>query len=528
MMIRILRGRITLAAVVAALASCLGGCTSISEYWHNGLKVGPNYCTPPVPVGEHWIDQAQVNAQPNPAILACWWRVFNDPKLENLIQHAYRQNLSVREAAWRVIRARNTYAYYVGGLFPQSQNATGGYRRIATPAVPTPNYTDAWNSGFNLQWELDLWGRLRRQMIAAKDNWQASMEDYDGVVVTLLGDIAQNYVRLRTDQERIKLLKSNIELQRGVLKYVDTRLKAGYKQTDLDLNQAISNLRQTEAGIPALKIDARQAGDLLCILLGMPPVDLEPMLGIDPIPTAPPDVCIGIPADLLRRRPDVLEAERLAAAQSEAIGVATADFYPLFTLNGTIGALAQNFPDLFRPSSFNGSVGPSFQWQLLNYGRIISNVRIAEARFRELVLSYQQAVLTAQKEVEDGLVTFLESQRRTRLLDESVTAAKEAVRIVVIQYRAGAVDFNRYAVIEQNLVTQQDASASARGQIAQGLIQVYRALGGGWEIRLDGEGPVAAQPVNNPGQAENPPEPLPVPPPENPAAAAPAPPQPNP
>ena len=255
----------------------------------------------------------------------------------------------------------------------------------------------------------------------------------------------------------------------------------------MDYDQALSNLRQTEAQILPLAIDARQAENLLSILMGIPPVDLEPMLGVTPIPTAPPEVAIGIPADLLRRRPDVHQAERLAAAQGEQIGIALADLYPSFSIDGTLGAEAKNFPELFKSTAFNGSVGPSFQWNLLNYGRIINNVCYQDARFQELVVTYQQSVLEADREVEDGLVTFLRSQRQTKLLEESVVAAERAVKIVVFQYEKGAVDFNRYAVIEQNLVTQQDLLAQARGQIAQGLVATYRAMGGGWEIRL-GEG----------------------------------------
>ena len=356
---------------------------------------------------------------------------------------------------------------------------------------------------------------------------QASAYGYDAVLVTLLGDVAQNYVRLRTDQERIKLLQANAEVQRGVLKFIETRFRAGFRQTELDYDQAVSNLRQTEAAILPLAIDARQAEDLLCILMGMPPVDLDAMLGIGPIPTAPPEIAIGIPADLLRRRPDVRQNERLAASQAEQIGIALTDLYPAFFINGTVGYTAANFPDLFKTTAFNGTVGPSFQWNVLNYGRIINNVRFQDSKFQELLMTYQQSVLEADREVEDGLVTFLKSQRQTKLLEESVVAADRAVKIVVLQYEKGAVDFNRYAVIEQNLVTQQDLLAQARGQIAQGLVATYRAMGGGWEIRLaadaapQGQGPEAAP---TPPAAPNPPgEKVPVPePPDGHAAEIPA------
>jgi outer membrane protein TolC len=188
---------------------------------------------------------------------------------------------------------------------------------------------------------------------------------------------------------------------------------------------------------------------------------------------------------LLRRRPDVRRAERLAAAQAEQIGIAETDWYPAITINGTLGWQAQKLGDLFRPESLNSNVGPSFQWNLLNYGRILNNVRLQDAQFRQLVVAYQNTVLQADLEVENGIVTFVQAQQRAEDLRKSVDQAWVALQVIVAQYQAGlgGIDFNRYATIQQNLVTQQDQWAQARGQIALGLIEVYRGLGGGWQIR---------------------------------------------
>ncbi len=237
----------------------------------------------------------------------------------------------------------------------------------------------------------------------------------------------------------------------------------------------------------------RLAQNALCTLLGIPTQDLDGYLnsGASTIPVAPEYAIVGIPADLLRRRPDVRRAERLAAAQAERIGIAESDLYPAFTISGTLGGSAARFGDLFQPQAFNGNVGPSFQWNLLNYGRIINNMRLQDATFNELVVTYQQTALTADQEVENGIVTFLKSQEREKLLRESVDAAYLALEVIIAQYEnptqaAGAgADFNRYAVIQQNLITQQDQWALSRGEIAQGLIQVYRALGGGWVVPCD-------------------------------------------
>jgi outer membrane protein TolC len=258
---------------------------------------------------------------------------------------------------------------------------------------------------------------------------------------------------------------------------------------DVDRAQASANLAQSRAGLYDLEIQLRQAQNNLCILMGMPIADLSEVLDggrETAIPIAPDFVVVGIPADLLRRRPDVRAAERTAAAQAEQIGIAEADFYPSITLSGALGWQAQNSSDLFDDQSLSASVGPGFQWNLLNYGRLRNNVRFQEAQFQQLVAAYQSTVLQADLEVENGIVSFLNSQQRAENLRFSVEESNLALQIVIAQYEAGlaGVNFDRYALIVQNLIQQQDQWAQARGQIAFGLIEVYRALGGGWQMRL--------------------------------------------
>ena len=228
--------------------------------------------------------------------------------------------------------------------------------------------------------------------------------------------------------------------------------------------------------------------------------ELKNKLAAAPIPTAPPEVAIGIPADLLRRRPDVRRAERHAAAQCAQIGVAEAEFYPHIAVSGTIQYSAQNFKDLFTGTALNGNVGPLFQWNILNYGRIRNNVRLQDAHFEELVAAYQNTVLRAGEDVENGLVTFLRAQERSRHQGESVDFAEKAVKIGLAKYKAGTLDFTRVTQIQQNLVQQQDTLAQARGEIALGLVQVYKALGGGWQLRCTGcqTGMPASEPVTTP------------------------------
>jgi outer membrane protein TolC len=544
------------AAAVPAILFSLTGCgTSLKQYVGNGFKVGPNYCRPPAAVAEHWIDAGDPRVRAEAEDLSRWWTVFNDPVLNRLIADAYGQNLSLREAGFRVLQARAGLGIARGDLFPQLQNAFGSYRREGI----SQSFFDQWSFGFSLAWELDFWGRFRRAVQAADDQLDASVEDYDYVLVTLLADVAANYVQIRTDQQRIALLEKNVKLQEGVREVVRLQLEAGVKNvTAIDLNQATSNLLQTQAQIPQLETDLRQATNRLCILLGIPPVELQRTLaawkaedvhkseklqkagevlanllsspvplkpedvqrmeelwktiGTVYIPTVPKQVAVGIPAELLRRRPDVRLAERLAAAQAEQIGIAESELYPAFTINGTLGYQAGNFGDLFSSKALNGGVGPSFQWNLLNYGRIVNNIRLQDARFQELVVAYQNTVLQANEEVEGGLVRFLRAQDRADLLRQSAEAGQRAVIVAFNQLSRGTTQFNQYAVIEQGLVQQEDLWAQARGEIAQGLIAVYRALGGGWEIRLRPEGAVlAAGPMPPPGGPRTP-EQLPIPP----------------
>ncbi len=493
--------RPALGVLAAAAILGLSGCTSMSDYVHNGFKVGPNYSPARAAVARNWIDADDVRVRNVRDDLSKWWTVFHDPQLESLIAYAYQQNLSLKVAACRVLEARAQMAIDTGNLFPQTQTATGSYtsnalsREGANPLSSGVNrWYGQWNYGFNLSWELDFWGRLRRAIESDAANLDASVENYDDVLVTLLGDVATNYVTYRTTEQRIRYATENVALQRKTLQIVQAQLKAGIVG-ELDVDQARSTLEQTEAGIPELEIAQRQAANQLCILLGIPPQDLQAWLGAGSIPTAPPEVAVGIPADLLRRRPDVRRAERQAAAQSAQIGIAESQFYPYIAVNGTLGYSAQNFSNLFQQQAMAGNIGPAFTWNILNYGRLLNNKRLQDARFQELVVTYRNTVLSADQDVENGLVTFLRAQQRTKSQAASVADAKKAVDIVVAQYEAGTTDLTRVTLLQQNLVPLEDTLAQAQGEIATGLIQVYRALGGGWEIRLAGGNPGPLPPV---------------------------------
>ena len=487
-----LRSCAALCAGILFLTCC--GCTSLSEYVHNGFKVGPNYQTPPAATAPDWLDAADQRVKREGDDLSKWWTVFNDPVLDGLIEDVYRQNLTLRQAGERVLQARAQLGIATGNLFPQTQQLRASFTQTALSAQDTnvtfdtplgplalTRFYPQWNLPIGAaSWEIDFWGRFRRAIEANGANLDASVADYQDVLVTLFSDAATSYVTIRTLEKQIEYTKANADLQRQTLKLVEARFKAG-TVSGVDLRQAKSTLGQTESQVPELEIALRQTHNHLCILLGIPPEDLRARLGAEKIPTALPEVALGIPADLLRRRPDVRRAERQAAAQSAQIGVAQAEFYPAIAINGTIGYSAAQFKDLWGPSAFTGSVGPSFQWNVLNYGRILNNVRLQKSKFAESVAAYQETVLKANQEVEDGLATFLKAQQRERLLAASADDSLEAVKLVLVQYEKGTADLTRVTQLQQTLVLQQDTLAQAQGEIARGLIQVYKGLGGGWE-----------------------------------------------
>jgi NodT family efflux transporter outer membrane factor (OMF) lipoprotein len=482
------RSHCRLALLAGALL--LAGCTTLSDYVHNGFKVGPNYHRPPVPAADHWIDAADPRVGSVPVDDSHWWTAFHDPVLDSLVKAAYQQNLPLRAAGFRVLESRAKLCISVGNLFPQSQQLTADYdrhgvsvtvaNRVATPV----RWFNIWDVGFNLSWEIDFWGQFRRAIEAACADFDASIENYDAVLVTLVADVGQAYTQLRIAQQQLVYVHTNIELQKKTLDLVNERYKAGAADL-VDVEQAKANLARTEALAPPLLVQIRQYSDQLCTLLGIPMEDLTKQLSIAPIPVPPSALPVGFPPDLIKRRPDVRQAERQVAAQSARIGVAVADFYPAMGIGASIGYQTSFLKDLFSDQSIRGTWGPFFSWPILNYGRLLNAVREQEAIFQELVATYQNTLLTANQEVENGLVLFLQSQEQAADQQRAVTAVRKSVDLFLIQYKEGKIALNPLYLLERDLVNYEIDYATAQGNIALGLIQVYRALGGGWQIRLE-------------------------------------------
>lgn len=470
----------------------LAGCAELKQWAHQG-KVGPNYRKPAAPVASEWIDfnDPRVINERCAVEEGAWWHALDDPVLHQLMLDAYEQNLSLRAAGMRVLEARAQRAVAAGLLLPQAQQATGSYTRIQVsqkgnsiglPVLPLRAF-DFWSTGLNVGWELDVWGRFRRNLESADAVVDASIEDYDDVLVCLVAETAAAYVELRAFEQRLEYARANLKSQEGSLKIAESRFRNG-AVTELDVTQAKSNLADTEALIPVLEKGSRLANNRLCVLLGTPPRDLRSHIGTAPIPTAPAEVIVGIPAELLRRRPDVRRAERQVAAQSARIGVAAADLFPSFAISGAISWQANTFSSMFSSGANAGAVGPAFNWNILNYGRIRSNIIAQDAKFQELAIQYQETVLEANAEVEDAIVSFLKAQDQVQSIQRGVDASERSVELALIQYREGSTDFNRVFNLQSALVRQQDALASAQADVTTSLVQIYKALGGGWRIRF--------------------------------------------
>ncbi|HVE21726.1 MAG TPA: efflux transporter outer membrane subunit [Acidocella sp.] len=467
----------------AAIATSCSGCT----------LVGPNFKTPETPVAPAYLDAGGQPMSAKEPDLRNWWNVFDDPALRQLEALAYAQNLTLQSAGARVLEARAELGIATGNVYPQVQAINGSlsYNRLShqdiySAAAPSEDFWRA-TLGPELVWELDFWGKFRRGVESATAAYLASVAGYDDVLVSLLGNVATTYIGIRTLQTQIAIAQSNIKTQRHALGIAQTRFDEG-STTRLDVYQAQDVLASTEAQLPQLATQLAQGKNALLVLLGMAPQTLDPILDESSgLPTPPDNVVVGMPADLLRRRPDVRAAELLAAAQSAQIGIAKADLYPAFSLFGSVGLAATDAPpaslsDFFTYKAVSFSFGPSFHWNILNYGQITNNVRVQDARLQARLIDYKNTVLTAQEEVENAIASFVFAGQQENFLRRSVKATQGALNLALIQYHEGLVDFTTVLTTEQNLLQAETNLAAAMGTRASSVAQIYRALGGGWEI----------------------------------------------
>jgi NodT family efflux transporter outer membrane factor (OMF) lipoprotein len=472
-----------------ALALVIGGCT----------MVGPDYVKPTAPEPQEWLESTDSKIESKAADFSTWWTVFNDPILNALVKSAYQQNLSLQVTGIRILEARAQLGIAIGNQYPQTQQGTGD-TTVEKASANQPNFAGlerfyyVYDVGFAAAWELDFWGKFRRAVQAGVADLQASIADYDDNLVFLTSEVARTYVDLRTSEERLAVAYDNTKIQKRSLQLAQIQFNAG-DVTELDVFQSRALLRSTEATIPDFETDIRQAKNALAILLGKLPGEIDAMLaGPGRIPQMPAEIAVGIPTELLRRRPDIRLAERQLAAQSAQIGVAKANLFPHFSLVGSIGYTttgSTNPPqsnnaglsDMFKNKSFGYSAGPSITWDLFNYGRITNSIRVEDARFQQLAVDYENTVLEAVQEVEDAMIAFLRTQDKAAFLDDAVEAYKRSVDLSQLQYKEGLIDFQRVLDAQQNLVQQQDNWVATTGDVGLNLISLYKALGGGWEMR---------------------------------------------
>jgi len=458
-------------AVAALLLSLtLSGC----------LKVGPEYTKPTADTATGW------NVEPNtlmnntmPDSIAWWKEAFQDPELNRLVELALDDNLTLRSASLRVLQSQQQLAIAIGNQYPQQQQATGA----ATRSKANDNIANNYSLGMNLSWEADIWGRYSSQIESASAAMGASIANYDGAVVSLVSQVAQNYVLIRTFRNRVEVAQKNIELQQTNLDIAQAKFDAG-EVSELDVDQAASLLNNTKATIFNYEVSLQQLKNSLAVLLGQPPQAFASYLSDkSQVPSAKAEVALGMPQDLIRQRPDIRAAERRLAAQSAAINYAVTELYPHLSIGGSVGTSALNEGDLFESDSELWDITGMFKWNIFNYGRLQSNIRLQDATFQQLLTDYRSTVLNAQADVENTIVAYLKSHEQLESYQLAADASKRAVNISQTQYTNGLIPFNTVITTLTSDAQQQDLLATAKGNVASNLIQVYRALGGGWEIR---------------------------------------------
>lgn len=457
----------------------------------SACMVGPNYKEPKTVTPKHW-KNTDKHVKETPFKQVKWWESFHDDNLTCLIYQGYYHNLSLHAAGVHVLQARAQLAKAVGNLYPQQQALTGSldYYRIGGGYLQDvlPSSFNTATVGVLSNWEIDFWGKYRRAIKSSDAAFLASLAAYDNALVTLTADIANTYIQYRTTESLIKVTNENIKVQKMSLKLTQSRFNAG-EVSMLDVEQAKTELAETQAKLPTLISNLQQEKDALSLLLGMPPNEIDPMLKSNyGIPKAPRQVETGIPKETLARRPDIHQARLEAIAQSETIGAVKAMLYPALSLSGNFAFSSNTITnnslgELFNWSSLNVIAGPAFNWPILNYGQITNAVRAQDSIFQQSLLNYLNLVLSAQKEVQDNITRFVESKKSEKLLSSAVHSAIKATNLTIIQYKEGEDDFTTVLYAEQQQLRVQTELVNAQAEVPLALVALYRALGGGWQIR---------------------------------------------
>jgi NodT family efflux transporter outer membrane factor (OMF) lipoprotein len=459
-----------------------------------GCAVGPTYERPDVKLNAEWVEQQDSRIASQTAPDAERWKSFSDPVLNQLIELAYGQNLTLQVTGLRILEARARLGYAHGQRYPQVQVAVGGATvnepsELALNTIQTGRFYD-YQVGFDASWEVDFWGRYAKGVTAEESGYLSTVADYDNALVSLASEVARTYTSLRTFEVLINLARENVTVQEEGLRIAQARFDNG-ATSELDVTQARTLLESTRATIPQLEASRQQAENALSTLLGQTTGSIRQILAAPAaIPAPPAQVSISVPAEMLRRRADIRAAELNAMAQSDRVGIAQTDFYPRIALFGSVGSqvgdgdsVSSSFSDLLSSGSWFYTFGPRMLWTVFNYGRIKNNVRVEDARFQASLVSYQDTVLRAGQEVDDALAGFLRSQEAAVFARNAADSAQQSVDLAFVQYREGAVDFQRVLDAQRSLLQEANTLADIDSSVATNLIALYKALGGGWEMR---------------------------------------------
>ena len=456
----------------------------LAPLYLGACAVGPDFTRPAVPWLEDWSADAleaaeQESLTHRPVQVDQWWREFGDAVLEKLVEEAQRHNPGVRTAGLRILEARAELGIAGSNLYPQLQQLGGDGLWVGTKQGDGPA-RDAWTASgaLDVVWELDFWGKFRRGVEAADAGYLASIAQYDDLQVLVAAQAASFYASIRTIELRLRIAHENAALQKRSLEITERLFRSG-NESELDVQQARTLYLSTLATIPELEASLYQTQNALAILLARPPGPLPELdAGRERIPDADLGIVAELPADLLRRRPDVRTAELQLAAQSARIGVSKSEYFPAIVLGGS---LVLSTSSVMRASyALDWGVGPAFVWNF-DYHRLINQVRVQDARFQQLFEQYQDTVLRAARELEDAAIGFAQRRAQVAILEESVQAARRSLDIADVQYREGLVDFERVLDSQRSLFSQQERLVTTKGGVAQSLIALYKAMGGGWQ-----------------------------------------------
>lgn len=444
--------------------------------------VGPNYVPPQTTPPPAWNTPLQggISVSADPKSLAVWWTTLNDAELSRLIERAAAGNLDVKKAAARVREARARRGLSKAGTFP-TLDASGSATRSRGSADTGPvATTDLFSARLDASWEIDLFGSVRRSVEAADADLAAAGEELHDTLVTLLAEVAINFVDLRTAQARLAVTEASLKTLEESQSLAKWRRQAGLGD-ELAVEQARYNLESARSQIPALLTAIAEAENRLAVLLGEAPGAVHAELSKpEPLPSLPPEVAIGVPADLLRQRPDVRKAERQLAAQTARIGVATAERYPKLKLSGAIGLQALTLGGLFNAASVTSSASSGLTWRIFDAGAIRQSIEIQSALQEQSLIAYESAVLSALEEAENAILAFAQEQRRRQSLSEAARSAQAAAELAGMKYRAGLIDFTTVLEAERSLLSFRDQLAQSDGTVVANLVKLYKSLGGGW------------------------------------------------